>query len=955
MNRNIITKICVALIFVSLTAVCAEAQTKKKGARAKRTAKTEIPARVSIDLAGDWDTYLGKCRLPGTTDESKLGSNDFGNPVTSQLTRLWRYEDTITYRRTIQLPATVENKKLFLYIERTKPSTLWIDGDSIGSFGHIYAQHIYELPSLSAGEHTIAIRIDNSRSSVPSEIQGSHAWSESTQTNWNGILGDFRIEALPTTHIKDIKVYPDVSKRTAKVIITVIAKSTKKATVTLNASTWNCEKSSKITPIKRYATLKAGENTLEYTINLGTKAQLWSEFHPTMYKLSASIAGKGISDKCETDFGLRNFSTEGSQFVINGYKTFMRGTHDACVFPLTGYAPTDVESWQRLFRIAKQYGLNHFRFHSYTPTEAAFRAADIEGIYLQTELPLWGTIDSTKTKLNRFMCNEAKMVLDRFGNHPSFTMLGLGNELNGDTALMHKWLDNFRKQDSRHLYCYGSNNFLGWNGPQNGEDMFVTCRVGGGPGYSTHVRSSFAYVDAEDGGILNNTRPNTVSDYSGAISRCPRPVISHESGQFQIYPDYKEICKYTGILYPYNLEIFRERLRENDLTDQIDAFHHATGHFAVDCYKADMEYCFRTPGFGGFQLLDLKDYPGQGTALCGILDAFADSKGLITPEEFRNFCAPVVPLALFESYCISSASPFKAQIAISNYEENAYTTPVHWQLSGDNFLADGDIADINVAQGAVTKVGSIETSLSQIDKVKQLILTLTSGKYTNTYKLWVFPTVLPQDPANVYVTDTLDNATKEVLANGGTVLLSPRHSSIMEQSVGGLFTPDYWNYAMFKTISENAKRPVSPGTLGYLMDANHPIFTNFPTEGRSDWQWWCIARNSRPLILDGTPDDFRPIIQAVDNVERNHKLGILMEFAVDNGRLLLTTTDLTAIQKYPEGRQYRSAILQYAASQDFQPALKITVESLQQLLSAEIRHRNIQGVKNISDYDVQPQ
>ena len=910
-------------------------------------------AQQRIDLSGTWQSSLGECRLPGTTDENHLGTGEHPTDVTAQLTRLFPFSGKVTYTKTIQLPAEMTQGELRLYIERTKPTTLWIDGDSIGSQGHLYAPHEYILPPLKAGQHQISIRVDNSDTAVPDEVKGSHAWAESTQTNWNGILGAFFLESRPRTHINNVKVYPDVQHRQALVRVEVTAERAAKATLTLGGQTTNTSAPATLPRRTQEYKLVAGTNTLEMNLVLGDAMQLWSEFHPTLYHLDITLQGKKFTDSSTADFGMREFATQGTQFTINGLKTFLRGTHDACVFPLTAYAPTDEESWARLFRIARQYGINHYRCHSYTPTEAAFAAADKAGIYMHVELPLWGTIDSAKVDLNCFLLREAEMVLEKFGNHPSFVGLGLGNELWGDVDLMRTWLDAFRKQDNRHLYSFGSNNMLGWKGYQEGEDYFITCRMGAGEGYSTHTRSSFSFADADEGGILNNTRPNTRADYSGAISTCPIPVVSHETCQFQIYPDYRELPKYTGVLYPYNLEIFRDRLKENHLTPQIDAFHEANGKFAVACYKADMEYCFRTKGFGGFQLLDIKDYPGQGSALCGILDAFMDSKGLITPEEFQSFNAPVIPLALMDSYCWYADQIFSIDLAVSNYSESAYQAPLEWSLQGEGFHRQGRMESVQVAQGDVNTVGHLDIALGEITKPVKLTLTLKSGPYSNSYPVWVYPHEPAADAADVLVCKTLDEQAKAVLAKGGKVLLTLDQKEIEQQSVGGLFTPDYWNYAMFKTISENNNRPVSPGTMGMLMDAGHPLFKNFPTDGRSDWQWWCIARNSRPLILNGTPASYLPLVQVIDNVERNHKLGILMEFSMGGGKLLLTTTDLDTIQQYPEGLQYRNAILSYMQSADFNPQETITPQDLETLLHASIQQRDIQGVKNISDYKQQ--
>lgn len=508
------------------------------------------------------------------------------------------------------IPVSWSGKKIRLIMERTKPSTLWIDGDSIGSYGHIYAPHYYELPPLTAGTHRICIRIDNSSTAVPDEIQRSHAWSESTQTNWNGILGEFFLEARDCSYIENVQVYPNPQQKQAEVRLTVYAEQKGKAFIRFNGESWNAPKTRQIPPILEKVNLQKGRNELTFTLDMGDNPLLWSEFHPALYRLNIKLQQDKWQDGCQVDFGMRRFSTEGTQFVLNDKKIFLRGKHDACVFPLTGYAPMDVASWRRVFQIAKQYGINHYRCHSYTPPAAALRAADIEGIYMQVELPLWGNIKRENTVLNHFLKREGDMTLQQLGNHASFMALGLGNELNGDVEVMREWLDDFRRQDNRHLYYFGANNYLGWRGPQDGEDFFVTCRVGGSNLYESHVRTSFAFVDAEQGGLLNNTRPNAVANYTQAIANCPRPVVGHETCQFQIYPDYQQLSKYKGVLYPYNLEIFRDRLKSNGLYSQAPAFSRATGRFSLECYKADIEYALRTPGFGGYQMLDLQDYPG---------------------------------------------------------------------------------------------------------------------------------------------------------------------------------------------------------------------------------------------------------------------------------------------------------------------------------------------------------
>lgn len=935
-----------------------------------------VAQRQTLDVSGKWASSLGDCVLPGTTDENKLGDGKHPTDVTIQLTRLYPYEGVVSYEKDIELPKSMEGQQLLLCLERTKKTEVFVDGVSIGTQKGIYGQQVYSLGVLKNGTHHLRIDVDNRAESFPQGIQGSHAWTDGTQTNWNGIVGKMEIVALPANRIEEVQLYPDIDLNEVKVKVNVYAEKKGKYEMKLRRSVYDNE-DPELAMVSHKGSLSQGNNEIELTLDMGENPHLWSEFHPDLYSLTVSLSSKGSVDEVQRQFGMRKFGVDGTQFVVNGNKTFLRGTHDGCVFPLTGYCPADVDEWRKMFRIAKEYGINHYRFHSYTPTEAAFQAADEEGIYLHTELPMWGTIDSTTVELNAYLKTLALDVLKNFGNHPSFFGLGLGNELWGDNEMMKAWLDEFREMDPSHLYSQGSNNDLGWKGAKvDGEDFYITCRVGGAPmkwedftpemltdktkawikevneaGFGTHARTSFSFADADNGGILNTLRPNTLRDFSNVVPLSKVPIVSHETCQFQIYPDYKEIPKYTGVLYPFNHEIFRDRLKENGLTPQIDAFHNATGLWAVDCYKADMEYCMRTQGFGGYQLLDIKDYPGQGSALCGILDAFMGSKGIVKAEDFRGWNSPVVPMAVMDSYCWQNTDTLKFDIRLSNYTEDDYRQPVAWTLAASDgtFCRKGEIADVDIWNGEVVTVGSVSVPLAEIKAPVQLKLTLQTGDYHNYYTMWVYAEE-KEYQHNCYMADTIDSKMLKVLEKGGTVLLCPKQSSIEKQSVGGLFTPDYWNYAMFKTISENNSKPVSPGTLGMLMDAEHPLFGNFPTEGRTNWQWWSIALNSRPLILNSLPKDYLPIIQTVDNIERNHKLGILMEFKYGKGKLVICTTDLKEISKYVEGKAYRNAVLKYVDSSQCNPQTQITEQEMKDLLYSETQVRDIQGVKNISDY-----
>ena len=916
-------------------------------------------ARVGI--TDKWyNSYLSdSVKLPGTLDENKKGIPNTNRQETMRLSREMMYAGTAWYQKIIVIPLNWKGQYIRLMMERTKPTQVWVDNNLIGSSNDILTAQYYNLTNyLTPGKHKLTILVNNDNSSVPEGVTGSHAWTEHTQGNWNGIIGKFCLEAYNPVHIESVQVYPDVilKKVTVMVKISNPSGNAEEVSLILKAKAWNTGVKHSV-PSKSFpVTLKKGENTIALTYNMGNKTLFWSEFDPALYKLAVILKGEKVLDNITLDFGMRKFSTQGTQFTINGTKTFLRGKHDACVFPLTGHPPMDVKGWQKVFRIAKSYNINFYRFHSWTPPLAAFEAADIEGIYLQPELPFWGGFSKNRNSgLNTFLLKEGDHILDTYGNHASFVMFALGNELSGDFKVMKEVLNHFKSIDNRHLMAYGSNNYLGSMGQAAGEDYYAACRVGADKDttYRTHIRGSFSFADANDGGYINGRYPSTNLNYSGAIEKCTVPSVATEIGQYQIYPNYTEIIKYSGVMKPWNLEIFRERLKENNLSDQALDFFRASGALSAICYKADIEMAIRTPGFGGFHLLDLQDFPGQGTALVGLLDAFMDTKGIITPDEFSHFCNRVVPMVIMNKYCWTNNEQFSGKMEVANYSETPLKAQrVKWELkNGRGETVFQGETKVDILQGAITNIESLNFDLLRFPRAEKLTLSiiLEGTNYENSYPLWVYPPNLDiKVPDNILISKKLDKITLSKLIDGSMVLFIPDFSDVKDLSVGGLFTPDYWNFRMFKSISESHNKPVSPGTLSILTNPRLPLFSDFPTEFHTDWQWWSIIKNSRPFILDNTPKDYRPLVQVVDNIERNHKLGLIFEFTVGKGKLLVCMSDLKSIQDKPEGRQLYSAILEYMSSDKFNPSQSLNPGELITLFKTKIQETKIGGVKNPS-------
>jgi hypothetical protein len=832
-------------------------------------------AQQQMDLSGQWsleyEDVKTTVQLPGTMDTNKKGHFNGKSDETTHLSRHYSYKGKAWYERTITIPKSWRRKPLTLTLERTKPSWLYVDGRLIDSCNNISTPHRYRLKALKPGSHTIRILIDNG-SGVPEQLYGSsHAYTEDTQTNWNGIIGKMMLEAYPQP----------LPKETA---------------------------------------------------------------HPLPLPIGGEYRGTPISPR------LRMGLADGRHFYdAQGHRVFLRGKHDACVWPLTGHCPMDDLAWREYFRRCSDYGINHVRFHSWCPPEAAFRAADDMGIYLQPELPFWGDFNAKDSVLMRFLHKEGENILREYGHHPSFAMFALGNELWGSIDEMAHFVSDFRQIAPHILFTFGSNYYLGYQGVKPGMDYFTTCRVGGEAwgSYDTHTRGSFSFADAKTGGMLNSEYPNTRMTLDAGCQRSTVPVISHETGQFQIYPDYDEIKKYTGVLYPYNMETFRARLDAAGMLDQAKAFHRASGLWSLQLYKADIELDLRTDGMDGFQLLDLQDYPGQGSAYVGILDAFMDSKGLCTENDWRQWCNDVVPLALMPGYTVMSGQRMDIEVKIANYSGRSLKgKTLLWSvgnMEGDMPIPDGE--------GLLT-MGTIPYEASQLTSAarQQVSLYIEGTEYRNTYPIWIYPREVSLDRRDIVVTRVLSDSIGQALERGASVLWMPDTTLLPGKTVGPLFQTDYWNYRMFKTICENNKKPVSPGTLGILCDPSHPALSLFPTEEHTNWQWFPVIRHSSPMILDNMPRDYRPVVQVIDNVERNHKLGLVFEFSVGMGRLLVCMSDLECVREYPEGRQFYASLLHYMQSDDFRPSCQISLADLQQLLTTAVTEVRRQDLNNISPY-----
>jgi hypothetical protein len=571
----------------------------------------------------------------------------------------------------------------------------------------------------------------------------------------------------------------------------------------------------------------------------------------------------------------------------------------------------DRAGWQKLYGAARNYGLNHIRFHSWCPPKAAFEVADEMGMYLQVELPLWALTLGNDPKTVDFLFDEADKIMKAYGNHPSFCFWSLGNELQGDFSIMDNLLMTLKTRDNRRLYMTTSFTFQKGHGrvPEPNDDFWVTQWTEKG-----WVRGQ---------GIFDSQPVDFLQDYREAIDSIPVPIVTHEIGQYSVFPNLKEIDKYTDNLIPLNFMAVKKDLEMKGRLDEADDYLMASGKLAAILYKEEIERALKTPGFSGFQLLDLHDFPGQGTALVGILDAFWENKGIITPEEFRNFCAPVVPLVRFAKATYTNNESFVATAETANFSDKELIdiTP-EWKLTdskGQN-VAEGTLPKQNIAIGNALPIGEFSAALSSIRKAEKLTLSLSfqNTEHRNSWEIWVYPQNLETVETDILFTRNFAEA-RQALEQGKRVLLNPAKEDI--KGLDGKFVQVFWSPVHF---------PNQPGTMGILCDPNHPALKDFPTERHSNWQWWDICKSGKTMVLDSLDMPLQPIVRMMDNFFKNRNLGLIFEAKVGDGKLLVCSPDVyNDIENRPVARQLRYSLIRYMASDAFNPKQSFSFDQVE--------------------------
>lgn len=959
-------------------------------------------AYMRILLNGKWHVVLedgttGQMDLPGTLDENGIGHRDVGAnqwhpdavlgnaageidkdaPIATRFTRRHTYEGEARISRKITVP-DYGTDRLFVLAERARALRLLVDGEACAVFrqGTLSTPYIFELTGAAPGEHEFTFLSDNSYPGMPkAAICYSSAATDETQTNWNGILGECSMYTRPQNFIDSLRVYPRAVKKEEKNkaggyvldVCVELAPGAKKvykdAKIILQSealAVGELEDTQTLTEIISYSgegLAEAGtdkeENpkTMEIwfrDLPLRENVKLWDEDEGNLYEMAVTLDnGMSAEDKggstaeCRTRFGIRSFGDNGSgRLALNGRAIFLRGEANCAEYPETGHPPMTIPEWKEMLLKYRSYGINFVRFHSHCEPEAAFAAADELGMLLQPELSHWDPKDAFGTEESyRYYRAELVDLLKTYANHPSFVMLTLGNELQAQDEgreRMRELVRTAKRMDPTRLYANGSNAFYGEEGCDPESDFYTSqsCK-------DVVIRGTFSGMR----GYLNENYPSADRTYDEAMAEIrkeyQKPVFSFEVGQFEVLPDFEELESFHGISDPVNLKLIKKRVEERGLLPTWEKYVEATGELSRLAYREEIEAAMRTRELSGISLLGLQDFPGQGTALVGMMNSHLEPKpyDFARPERFREFFQECRILVKLPHYTYEAGERLIAEVEAANFGKRNIEGVFCWTLAGkksvsengncepaeikskNTVIATGEDTEITICRpGSYTEVGSLDIPLDFVEKNTALTLKVRIGDSISAYPIWVYRKTTPVCPENVYETRAFDVKTREILQNGGRVYLSPdADKESLPNSIKTQFTTDFWSVGTFAD---------QEGGMGQLIDTEHPIFKEFPTDFHTDWQWWIMA-TKRAVIL---PHPMKTIITEMDSYAFLRPMAQMIEFRCLKGKVLLSTMELHKSQQYPEVRALQASIYTYLSGENFEPAEEITEEELSMLV-----------------------
>lgn len=883
-----------------------------------------------MDLSGQWNYRLDPddqggnerwfteqfsvdpFQLPGTTAENKIGrklDRNIEKAWTKDAVASFREHDS--YRGVLWLQREVVLEEvpdgpLYVFFERILGrSEVWINGEYISKEDSMSTPHEHMIPyeKCAGKSFVLTVKIDNRNHHHLGEL--ASGYTDQTQTFWCGIVG----KLLLTTHVLENRatVYFDTDTR----LLHVHIKDISDADVTIK------NKQNQVVEVTTYEK-QSSTNGVHISMNIKNESH-WNEC-TTDYYIAEIVTKRGGIQK---PIGIVDLATKGKHFTVNNQRIFLRGTLDCAIFPQTGYPPTDQESWREIMGEIKACGLNHIRFHSWCPPEAAFLVANELGIYLMPEGPFWldewfdNSVGDYEEHYS-FIEHECKRIIETYGHHPSFCFFAVGNELHGDFPFLAKILsdERFKQQEILTTITANTTNLLR-DFYEGADDFFI------GVEYEKRGLRGNRFLDEQTIGTNFN--------YENSLDIIPVPTIAHEIGQYASYPDLTEIDRLNGVLSATNLLAITHDLERNGLAELANDFLIDSQKTAYEMYKNEVESMVRSDSLAGYQLLGLQDYPGQNTAMVGFLDSSWEQKGVIEREKIYQIYGPVIPMIELEKRVFESDESIRFHYGIRNDCLQPLDGTLIILLKDESGIIQEEQIELPKMMSGYRVLGERSWQLPSFEQTGLKAYTFAAifqsekGQFTNEWSIWVDHSTFDVTPYDYMSTNQLTSQVIEDVSAGGTRILhvEPQY---FDATIQGNYFPVFWSPVFF----------TSSDSVGTHIEKEHPLFTHFATERFASMQW-------KELLEDAVHFPWKQaggIVQTVPNFFNHEIRTYVAEVKIGKGKLIISgfsDSTYTVAQK-----SFQKALYQYALSNECQPRIQVEVEEIRTLLGErEVSHQQM--------------
>jgi hypothetical protein len=924
----------------------------------QREASEAQSKRPSIDLSGEWEfkldpldvgraekwfearvPYDRKIRVPGAWNaqgvafesadqlrtyeenclEEQKALNKLGTlGVQRESERLYSaYPGPGWYRKGVTIPPGWTGKVPWLIFDGVhREAEVWVNGQPAG------AHHYYLIPfridlsrHAKAGETIkIAVRVDARRRKEVDPLMGCLDTLDFLYVTWGGLHGRVRLEATEATRMEDVFVVPQLGAETAEIRLAIQGPNPGRLSVTagiLDAS------GGSVVSIKQSI---AGDATEAALVARIPNAKLWSPKSPHLYTARVQLLADGVViDARSVRFGMREFKVAGGKFLLNGKPIFLRGYGDDCIFPNTICPPADKSEFHRRLSLAREYGFNYVRHHSWTPPEEYLEAADELGMMLQPEFPFayrWDLPTTPEAKRSALKQWDDIIRLNR--NHPSIVAWCMGNELYDSFDLAPEMYRAAKRLDSTRVVIDSD----GCNFKHKDRETLDFLVVQFGEGNS---------IGFQDG---KYSIPKDVT----------KPVVAHEMGYFVTLPDLKQLDLFQGGLRPYWLLQARDLAARNGLTASYPDWLASSYRLQVASLKSNQETARRSR-LSGTSVWLFQDYPNCAE---GVMDMFFRPKG-VRPEEFRKYNAPTVLLLDVPRRSWRSGETVDFNFVVSRFEdEPSDAATLRWELkSGTETLASGVQEQLRISADGVQELPALKLDMPSRTRAGQLTLTAelvdANAKTQNSWNLWVFPTEPPVDASHKVRSsgfDTLGNIYPWAIEH--TPNPTPANTDLLVTTRFGQDTSDYLKaggrvilldpeptFAVEKTNFRLSSWD-GGGPSGTILDRRHPALREMPSEGWCDLQFYPLIQGSKTILLNALPAKIQPLVRCIDRPTRLADRAYLFEVSVGRGKLLVSGFNFARAidSKDPAGIFLLDRLVRYALGSEFTPEASLPEAAL---------------------------